>query len=141
LTLAAAVLAFGGSISLLLGAFTGFWLQSWMRANPGQGPHRYRMTAHKEALWSAFLCFAVAGWIDELPTGDAVALLIAASLLGTGWFAVGQYVFVSRADVQDGVNDELPAGAKICGALAMGANIVALGGLLVATGLALFEAL
>ncbi len=141
MSLAAAVLAFGGSISLLLGAITGFWLQSWMRANPGQGPHRYRMTTHKEALWSAFLCFAVVGWIDDLPTGDAVALLIAASLLGTGWFAVGQYVFVSRADVQDGVNDDLPLGARVCGALAMGANLVALGGLLIATGMALAEAL
>ncbi len=141
MSLAAAVLAFGGSISLLLGALTGFWLQSWMRANPGRGPHRYRMTAHKEALWSAFLCFAVAGWIDALPTGEAAALLIAASLLGTGWFAVGQYVFVSRADVQDGVNDALPLGARVCGALAMGANLVALAGLLIATGLALIQAL
>ena len=141
MSLAAALLAFGGSISLLLGALTGFWLQSWMRAHPGQGPHRYRMTAHKEALWSAFLCFAVAGWIDALPTGGTVAVLIALSLLGTGWFAVGQYVFVSRADVRDGVNDPLPASAKVCGALAMVANLAALAGLLGATGLALIEAL
>lgn len=141
MSLAAALLAFGGSISLLLGALTGFWLQAWMRAHPGRGPHRYRMTAHKEALWSAFLCFAVAGWIDALPTGATVAVLIALSLLGTGWFAVGQYVFVSRADVQDGVNDPLPAGAKVCGALAMVANLAALAGLLGATGLALIGAL
>lgn len=141
MTLSAALLAFGGSVSLLFGALTGFWLQSWMRAHPGQGPHRYRMTAHKEALWSAFLCFAVAGWIDALPTGPAVAVLIALSLIGTGWFAVGQYVVVARADVQDGVNDDVPLLAKLCGAGAMGANLVALAALLIATGLALVDAL
>ena len=141
MSLAAALLAFGGSISLLLGALTGFWLQAWMRAHPGHGPHRYRMTAHKEALWSAFLCFAVAGWIDALPTGPLFAVVIALALLGTGWFAVGQYVFVSRAGVEDGVNDALPLGARLCGAGAMGANVVALGALLAATGLALRDAL
>lgn len=141
MTLPAAVLAFGGAVSFLLGAVTGFWLGAWMKRNPGQGPHRYRMVAHKEALWSCFLCFALAGWIDELPLPELVALGLAVCVVLTGWFAIVQYYFVASAELKDGVNDDPPWPARLCGAGAMGVNLLAIAGLLAGTGAALLGAL
>ncbi len=137
MSLATWILAFGGSISLLFGAITGFWLQSWMKAHPGAGPDRYRLVAHKEALWSCFLCYGLAGWVDKMPIGSTALTAVAASVVLTGWFATGQYFFVARAGVVDGVNDPAPAGARLFGAAAMAVNLVALVGLLIGTAIAL----
>jgi len=140
--LAAAILAFGGAISFLLGAASGFWLDGWMRRHPSRGPDRYRMVLHKEALWSSFLCFAVAGWIDRLPMPGWAALLLALGLVATGWGACWQYFCVARAGLKDAYaeREAIPAAARLGGALAMAGNLGAIALLLWGTGRALLDA-
>lgn len=139
LGLAGCVLAFGGAVSFALGAATGFWLGSGMTANPGQGPDRYRMVLHKEALWSSFLCFAIAGWVDVLPLPDWSLVGLAGCVVLTGWFAIGQYFFVARAGLKDTTVEPQPLPARLCGAGAMGVNLLAIVGLLAGTGQALLQ--
>lgn len=121
---ATALLALGGAISLLLGVLTGFWLQSWMRHHPGRPAHHHRLVAHREALWSSFLCFGVAALLDRLPGPAWSHMLVAAALLATGWGAVGQYVCIARSEVEDVAHDPVPAGASLGGAVAMAGTIV-----------------
>lgn len=130
------ILVFGGAISFALGALTGFWLGSWMKDHPGQGWQRYRMTLHKEALWSSFLCFAVAGWVDRLPLPEPALICLALALVATGWGAVAQYFVVARAGLTDLTLQRPPIRARVGGALAMGGNLAAIGLLLLGAVLA-----
>jgi len=128
---AGAVLAVGGAVSFLFGAVTGFWLHAWMKVHPGEGPDRYRMTLHKEALWSAFLCFALAGWVDELPLPQWMNLALAGSVVLTGWFAMVQYFLVARAGIRDAYGEPAPSGVRLFGGGALLVNLAAVVGLLV----------
>lgn len=132
---AGAVLAVGGAVSFLFGAVTGLWLHAWMKEHPGEGADRYRMTLHKEALWSSFLCFALAGWADEMPLPVIVNVGIAASVVLTGWFAMGQYFLVARAGVRNAYGEPAPSGVAFFGASAMLVNVAAVAGLLLGTAL------
>lgn len=130
MSLAAALLVFGGAVSFLMGAVTGFWVHAWMLAHPGELPERRRMIAHKEALWSSFLCFAIAGWIDAAPIPHPVALVAAVTVVLTGWFAQGQYIVLAQKDPP-------PLLGRLFGAGALAVNLVAIGVLLWAGGAAL----
>ena len=132
---AGAILAFGGAVSFALGALTGFWLHAAMTKDPDAGAPRYRMTLHKEALWSSFLCFAIAGWADDMPLPVAANIGIAVCVVLTGWFAVGQYFLVARAGVTNAYRDDAPAGVGFFGKGALIVNLLAVGGLLLGTGL------
>ncbi len=129
------VLAVGGAVSFAFGAVTGFWLHAAMIAAPDEGPPRYRMTLHKEALWSAFLCFALAGWADELPLPRAASVGLAACVVLTGWFAMAQYFLVARAGVTNAYGQPSPPGVGLFGKAALIVNLLAVAGLLVGTGL------
>ncbi len=130
MSLAAALLAVGGAISFLMGAVIGFWVHFWMIAHPGEPAERRRMIAHKEALWSSFLCFAIAGWIDAAPVPEAVALVAAVTVVLTGWFAQGQYIVLAQ-------DDPPPMLSRLFGVGALGVNLVAIVALLWAAGAAL----
>lgn len=132
MSLAAALLVFGGAVSFLMGAVTGFWVHFWMLRHPGELPERRRMIAHKEALWSSFLCFGIAGWIDAAPLPTAVAVAIAVTVVLTGWFAMAQYIILAREDAP-------PLLSRLFGGGAMAVNLVAIGALLWA-GVAALEA-
>lgn len=132
---AGAILAFGGAVSFALGALTGLWLHAAMMKDPDAGPPRYRMTLHKEALWSSFLCFAIAGWADQMPLPVEANVGIAVCVVLTGWFATAQYFLVARAGVTNAYRDEMPAGVGFFGKGAMIVNLLAVGGLLLGTGL------
>ncbi len=132
---AGAVLAVGGAVSFFFGAVTGFWLHAWMQKHPQEGADRYRMTLHKEALWSSFLCFALAGWADEMPLPVLVNGAIAVSVVLTGWFAMGQYYLVALAGVRNAYGEPAPAGVRYFGAGAMVVNLAAVAGLLLGTAL------
>ena len=132
---AGVVLALGGAVSFAFGAITGFWLHAAMLAHPEDGPPRYRMTLHKEALWSSFLCFAIAGWVDQLPLPTAANVALAACVVLTGWFAMAQYFLVARAGVTNAFVDASPPGVGLFGKAALVVNLLAVGGLLVGTGL------
>ncbi len=131
---AAALLAFGGAISFLLGAVTGFWLDRWMRTHPGQGQERYRAILHKEALWSSFLCFAVAGILDRLSLSPEGAWVLAGALLLTGWGACVQYAGFAFSNLGDAYQEPIPAVSRLGGAAAMAGNLVAIALLLWGTG-------
>ncbi len=132
---AGVVLALGGAISFAFGAVTGFWLHAAMVAHPDEGPPRYRMTLHKEALWSSFLCFALAGWADQMPLPVAVNVALAACVVLTGWLAMAQYFLVARAGVTNAFRDASPPGVGLFGKGALIVNLLAIGGLLLGTGL------
>lgn len=134
------LLALGGAISFAFGAVTGFWLHAAMIKNPEAGPPRYRMTLHKEALWSSFLCFALAGWMDQLPLPTLVNVGLAACVVLTGWLAMGQYWLIAKADVTNAFVDPLPAGVGFFGKGALIVNLLAVGGLLLGTLLLLTRA-
>ncbi len=123
------LLVAGGTISLWAGAASGVLLDRWMRKNPAAGPDRYRMTLHKEALWSAFLCFAVAGWVHELPGPEWAHLALGGTLVWTGWGAIGQYALNVRAGVKNAYVDARPPGVDFFGKTTMLANLAALVGL------------
>ncbi len=142
MSLAAALLVVGGAVSFLMGAVTGFWVHAGMKLRPGEPPEKYRMVAHKEALWSSFLCFAIAGWIDQAPLSEPVALVIAATVVLTGWFAQGQYVVIGSAQDPDSPPTlDVPLAARAFGAGALLVNLIAVAGLLWAAALVLQGAL
>ena len=136
MNLCSLALVLGGTVSFWAGAASGMVLHSWMTKNPEAGPDRYRMTLHKEALWSAFLCFAVAGWLHELPGPEWAHVAVAASFVWTGWGAIGQYTLNVRAGVTNAYVDATPPGVDFFGKTTMLANIAALVGLTVLAGAA-----
>ncbi len=141
LELAGALLVLGGAISFLLGALSGFSLDRWMRANVGKARHKYRMIVHKEALWSSFLCFAIAGWVDVIPLPVELRVALAAAIILTGWGAIGQYHFVVRSGITDAYAQAAPRPVRLLGAAAMAGNLLALLLLLAGGTLALLNAI
>jgi hypothetical protein len=135
------ILVAGGAISFLLAAASGFWLDAWMKAHPEAGPDRYRMTLHKEALWSSFLCFAIAGWIDRLPMATSLQIAASVSVVLTGWLAMGQYLLVARAGVKNAYTDPRPPGTRLLGGGALLVNLAAVAVLLLGAALAILHAL
>jgi hypothetical protein len=129
------VLAIGGAISFAFGALTGLWLHASMMKDPEHKVPRYKMTLHKEALWSSFLCFAIAGWADEMPMPEAANVAVAWCVVLTGWFAMGQYFLVARANVQNAYKEAMPGGVGLFGKGALIVNLLAVGGLLLGTAL------
>ncbi len=129
--LAGAILAFGGAVSFAAGAASGLWMHAQMMKAPKDGPPRYTMTLHKEALWSSFLCFAIAGWADEIPWPEPVGIAVAVSIVLTGWFAMGQYFLVAKAGLRNAYDQDLPSGVGLFGKAALIVNLLAVAGLLI----------
>ncbi|GEM_PF-2486197 len=136
----ALILVVGGTVSFWAVAASGFALDSWLKRNAMKPPDRYRMTLHKEALFSCFLCFAMAGWTHLLPGTEALHAAVAACIVWTGWGAIGQYTLTVRAGVTNAYADTIPPGVRFFGRTTMLANLAALAGLTALVGWALLEA-